>query len=54
MFEQVTFTVRRYAYFYWELLNDQWADMTPIKYAALLAGIGVVGWLLMRKGPRGL
>lgn len=54
MFEELTFTARNYAYFYWDFLVDQWDDMTPIRYALLLAAVGFAGWLMMRKGPKGL
>ena len=50
MFQHISRTAHSYLLFYQQSLIQQWHDMTPIKYACLLIGIGVVGFLLMKSG----
>jgi len=48
MIQEISRTAHSYLLFYQRSLAQQWHDMTPIKYACLLIGIGVVGFLLMK------
>jgi hypothetical protein len=36
--------------FYQAFVLKSWADITPMEYGVLLAGVGLIGWLLMRHG----
>ncbi len=45
-------TCRIYSAFYTRFLSQQWAHMTPIKYAAVLIFIGAFGWFLMRNSVK--
>ncbi|MEX0717170.1 MAG: hypothetical protein WD066_11300 [Planctomycetaceae bacterium] len=41
-----------YLAYYRDFLLSQWQDMTPMRYGALLVSIGVLGWFLMKNGPK--
>ncbi|MEX0703401.1 MAG: hypothetical protein WD069_15000 [Planctomycetales bacterium] len=52
LFDRAWSSVAYHLEFYKNFLLDQWHDMTPMKYGALLVLIGVFGWLLMKNGPK--
>lgn len=52
MFQAIYKTVDFYIGTWYQMFLDEWHDMTPEKYAALLIGIGVVGFLLMKSSGR--
>ncbi len=35
-----------------QLLQKAWHHLTPMQYGGMLVCIGVVGWLLMKGGPK--
>jgi hypothetical protein len=39
------------AYYVW-FVGDQWAHLTPVKYAGMLISIGLAGFLLMGRGGK--
>lgn len=51
-FDRLWYGTSYYLAYYRDFLLDQWNDMTPMRYGALLISIGVLGWLLMKNGPK--
>ena len=52
MIETITLTASSYWVFYCKFIRTEWSHMTPMKYGAILIGIGVFGWLLMKSGSK--
>jgi hypothetical protein len=52
MLENVTSTISSYMSFYGQYFLQQWAQMTPAKYGALLLAVGVLGWVLMKSSQK--
>jgi len=54
MFVLASFSERfgYYARFYRTYAMDKWDALSPMQYGALLIGIGVFGWILMKNTGR--
>lgn len=48
MFQNISQTFTQYMNFYQKYAADCWRDMQPMEYGALLLGIGLFGWFLMK------
>jgi len=44
--------VMQYLNFYQRYLLQKWDNLTPMQYGSMLITIGVVGWLMMKSGPK--
>lgn len=40
--------IQYYGRFYYRYAIDQWDALSPMQYGALLVGIGLFGWILMK------
>lgn len=52
MIDSIWTTMQEYGNFYVHFLQQQWHNMTPMRYGILLISIGVFGFLLMKSGAR--
>lgn len=52
MIDSIWTTMQEYGNFYVRFLQQQWHNMTPMRYGILLISIGVFGFLLMKSGAR--
>ena len=50
MWENISLTLNSYWQFYVRFFANQWHDLTPMRYGAMLIGIAGIGWLMMRNG----
>lgn len=37
--------------FYESFLYKSWDAISPMQYGCMLAGVGLIGWMLMYRGP---
>jgi hypothetical protein len=45
-------TFDQYMYFYKKFLLRRWDNAGPEEYVITLLLVGVIGWFMMRKGPK--
>ena len=52
MFHSMMLTINNYIGFYQSYAADQWRNLNPETYIALLSLIGFIGWVTMKSGTK--